>query len=177
MQPVRRRLPGGSHGCVRLAASLMLAAAALTGPLSLSSWADSTEAAQHEIRKALENWRSAFNERDQARVCDLFAPDLIANYQGQPQRDYTSLCQLLQTSLQDEQSTYHYSLALNEISVYGETAIVKLAWTLEIDSADKPKEVIEEPAIDIFRHQADGSWKISRYLAYPASPPPAAPAR
>jgi ketosteroid isomerase-like protein len=178
VQPVRRRFSGRSRRCVgRLAARSVITAAALAGPLSLSSWADSTETARHEIRKALENWRSAFNGRDQKRLCDLFAPDLIANYQGQPQRDYASLCQLLQTSLQDMQSTYHYSLALNEILVYGETAIVKLVWTLEIDSADKPKEVIEEPAIDIFRHQADGSWKISRYLAYPTSSPPAAPAR
>ena len=132
--------------------------------------ADSTDAAQNEIRSALEKWRSAFNDRDEDRVCDLFAPDLIANYQGQPERNYTSLCQLLQTSLADRERTYHYSLNINEVLVYGDLAVVRLIWTLEIEKDGASKEIIAEPAVDIFRHQVDGSWKISRYLAYPASP-------
>ena len=103
-------------------------------------------------------------------MCDLFAPDLIANYQGQPERNYTSLCQLLQTSLADRERTYHYSLNINEVLVYGDLAVVRLIWTLEIEKDGVSKETIAEPAVDIFRHQADGSWKISRYLAYPASP-------
>jgi steroid delta-isomerase len=132
--------------------------------------ADSPDAAQNEIRSALEKWRSAFNDRDERQVCDLFAPDLIANYQGQPERNYTSLCQLLQTSLADRERTYHYSLNINEVLVYGDLAVVRLIWTLEIEKDGASKEIIAEPAVDIFRHQADGSWKISRYLAYPASP-------
>jgi ketosteroid isomerase-like protein len=173
VRPFRRGFPAGSRKYERrLAAKSIVAAAAaaLLGPGALVSWADTPEAAQNEIRSALEGWQSAFNEYDQNRICDLFAPDLVANYQGQPERDYASLCQLLQTSLQDTRSSYHYSLAINEILVYGDTAIVRLVWTLEIAEADQPKKTIEEPAIDIFRHQTDGSWKISRYLAYPTSP-------
>ena len=132
--------------------------------------ADSADAAQNEIRSALEKWRSAFNDRDERQVCDLFAPDLIANYQGQPEHNYTSLCQLLQTSLADRERTYHYSLNINEVLVYGDLAVVRLIWTLEIEKDGASKEIIAEPAVDIFRHQADGSWKISRYLAYPAAP-------
>jgi steroid delta-isomerase len=132
--------------------------------------AGSTDAAQNEIRSALEKWRSAFNDRDERQVCDLFAPDLIANYQGQPERNYTSLCQLLQTSLADRERTYHYSLNINEVLVYGDLAVARLIWTLEIEKDGASKETIAEPAVDIFRHQADGSWKISRYLAYPAAP-------
>lgn len=108
MRPFRRGFPAGSRKYARrLAAKSIVAAAAaaLLGP----SWADTPEAAQNEIRSALEGWQSAFNEYDQNRICDLFAPDLVANYQGQPERDYASLCQLLQTSLQDTQSSYHYS--------------------------------------------------------------------
>jgi ketosteroid isomerase-like protein len=144
-------------------------AGALLTPPARSSRADHTQTPQNEIRSALENWRSAFNERDYRRVCDLFAPDLVANYQGEPARDYASLCELLQTALQDTSTTYHYSLKINEIVVYGETAIVRLVWTLEIENANKTNKMIEEPAIDIFHHQDDGSWKISRYLAHPNS--------
>ena len=171
MRPVRWGLARGNRERFRqLATRSMIAAAALLGPIELPSRADSTEMPQSEIREALEKWRSAFNERDQKQVCDLFAPDLIANYQGQPERDYASLCQLLRTSLQDAQTTYRYLLRINEILVFGDAAIVRLIWTLEIDKAGKPKETIEEPGVDIFRYQTDGSWKISRFLAYPTTP-------
>ena len=171
MRPGRRQFAGGGRRRIQqLAAASIIAAGVLQELPTLPSRADPTQTAQDEIRSALENWRSAFNEGDYRRVCDLFAPDLVANYQGEPARDYASLCQLLQTALQDAPATYHYTLKINEIRVYDETAIVRLDWTLEIEKADKRKEVIEEPAIDIFHHQDDGSWKISRYLAYPSSP-------
>jgi uncharacterized protein (TIGR02246 family) len=137
--------------------------------LAMPGWADPPQTAQNEIRSALEKWRSAFNDGDQLSVCDLFAPDLIANFQGQPERDYAALCQLLRTSLQDRERRYNYSLDIREILVYDDTAVVRLVWTLNIETDGAEKEVIEEPAIDIFRHQADGTWKITRYLAYPAS--------
>ena len=171
MRPGRRQFAGGGRRRIQqLAAASIIAAGALQELPTLPSRADPTQTAQNEIRSALENWRSAFNEGDYRRVCDLFAPDLVANYQGEPARDYASLCQLLQTTLQDSQTVYNYSLKINEILVYGEVAIVRVVWTLEIDKADKPKEILEESAIDMFRHQADGSWKIARYLAYPSSP-------
>jgi ketosteroid isomerase-like protein len=152
-----------------LAGSVMPAVALLV-LLDTPSWSDSTEAAQNEIRSALEKWQIAFNDRDQRRVCDLFAADVIANYQNQPERDYTSLCELLRTSLQDPERRFRYSLDINEILVYGAAAVVRLVWTLEIEKDGAPKEIVEESAVDIFRRQADGSWRLSRYLAYPASP-------
>jgi ketosteroid isomerase-like protein len=132
--------------------------------------ADSTEVALAAIRAALEEWRSAFNNRDEYHICDLFAPDVIANYQGQPERDYASLCQLLRSSMRDPDRKYRYGLEINEIMVFEETAIVRLVWTLEIAGANAPPEIIKEPAIDIFRRQGDGTWRISRYLAYPSAP-------
>ncbi|MGB9643766.1 MAG: DUF4440 domain-containing protein [Stellaceae bacterium] len=146
-----------------------MAAAALTSLLSPSGGAEPTEAAENEIRSAIENWRSAFNARDEDRVCALFAPDLVANYQDEPERDYSSLCEMLRAALRDPDATYRYSAEINEIMVYGETAVVRLVWALEIDKAGSPKQTIEEPAVDIFHRQVDGGWKISRYLAYPSS--------
>jgi uncharacterized protein (TIGR02246 family) len=170
VRPVQRRFPHGSRERLRrLAAGSIIAAAAAATPLDPSGGAELTEGAENEIRSVIENWRSAFDARDEEHVCDLFAPDLVANYQGEPERDYTSLCEMLRTALRDPDRTYLYSVEIKEIVVYGETAVVRLAWALEIATAGNPKETIEEPAVDIFHRQADGSWKISRYLAYPAS--------
>jgi steroid delta-isomerase len=148
----------------------MLTAAALAALPQPPALADTAESAEGAIRSALEQWKLAFNNRDEGHVCDLFASDLIANYQGQPELNYASLCQLLRSSLQDSTRTYHYYLKINEIMVYGDLAIVRLVWILDTERGGAPKETIEESAVDIFRRQEDGGWKISRYLAYPASP-------
>jgi len=169
VRPVRGQFFSGSRKHFRRLAARSTILAALAAPLDLSSAAEPTAAAEKEIRSAIENWRSVFNARDEEQVCDLFAPDLVANYQGEPERDYSSLCQMLHTALRDPDTTYRYSAQINEIMVYGEAAVVRLVWTLEIDKAGSLKKIIEEPAVDIFRRQPDGSWKISRYLAYPAS--------
>jgi steroid delta-isomerase len=170
VRPVRGQFFSGSRKRFwRLAASSIILAAALATPLDPPSAAEPTTAAENEIRSAIENWRSVFNARDEEQVCDLFAPDLVANYQGEPERNYSSLCQMLRTALRNPDARYRYSVQINEIMVYGETAVVRLVWTLEIDQAGNLKQTIEEPAVDIFRRQPDGGWRISRYLAYPAS--------
>jgi uncharacterized protein (TIGR02246 family) len=168
---VSRRARSGSGGRTwTIVACSVLAAIALAAPLVPVAEADTFEAGQDEIRAALERWQLVFNDRDEQRVCDIFAPDVVANYDGEPERDYTSLCQILQTAVHDSDKTYRYSLKINDILVYGETAVVRLVWTLEIVKHGDSKEIVEEPAVDIFRRQADGSWKISRYLAYPSVP-------
>ena len=170
MFSVGRQFSGGGREWLRgLATRSIIAAAALTASFDSSGRGELTGAAENEIRSAIENWRSAFNARDQDRVCALFAPDVIANYQGEPERDYSSLCEMLRAAVQDPYIAYRYSVKINDIAVYDETAIVRLVWALEIEKAGSPKQTIEELAVDIFRRQVDGSWKISRYAAYPAS--------
>ena len=166
---VSRRARSGSRTWKIIACSI-LAGIALAASLVPVVQADTLAAGQDEIRATLERWQSVFNDRNEQQVCDIFAPDVVANYDGEPERDYTSLCQMLQTAVHDSDKTYRYSLKINDILVYGETAVVRLVWTLEIVKHGDAKEIIEEPAVDIFRRQADGSWKISRYLAYPSVP-------
>ena len=165
-----RRARSGSSRTRKIVVCSVLAAIVLAAALVPVVKADTLEAGQDEIRAALQRWQLVFNDRDEQRVCDIFAPDVVANYDGEPERDYTSLCQMLQTAVHDRDKTYRYSLKINDILVYGETAVVRLVWTLEIVKHGDSKEIIEEPAVDIFRRQADGNWKISRYLAYPSVP-------
>jgi uncharacterized protein (TIGR02246 family) len=164
VRPVGRQFPRASRKRLRrlAAASIIFAIAVGAGA------AEPITEAEKEIRSAIENWRSAFNNGDEQQVCGLFAPDLVANYQGEPERDYASLCQMLRTALRESDTKYRYSVRIDEIMVYGDAAVVRVVWTLEIDRAGSSQQRFEEPAVDIFRRQADGSWKISRYLAYPA---------
>ena len=122
---------------------------------------------QAAIRRALTQWMEDFNAGRADKVCALFAPDLIAQYRGQPERGYEQLCDLLKRSLADRGKSYRYALAIKEIVVEGDLAAVRLTWTLTVRGKGTPSETTtEEPGLDVFRRQADGDWKISRYLGY-----------
>jgi uncharacterized protein (TIGR02246 family) len=141
--------------------------AALTFPVA----AQGDSPAQAAIRGALTQWMTDFNAGDAEGACRLFAPDLIAQVRGQPERSYTDLCELLERSLNDRSKTYRYSLAIKEILVAGDLAVVRLTWTLTVMRKDTGAETTsDEFGIDIFRRQGDGSWKISRFMSYDTSP-------
>ncbi len=151
--------------------------AILSGAIAMlmaASYAPAEESAadvQNQIRIALEKWKLDFNAGDATQVCALFAPDLISNFRGQPEDTYNSLCANLQSALSDPARTHHYDLEIKEILVSCDLAVVRLVWTMTIRPKDAPEEMKREPGMDIFRRQPDGSWKISRYMAYEASYP------
>lgn len=148
------------------AAVLTLAIGVAPAPLAAS------DAARDAIRATLEKWTADFNARRADAVCGLFAPDLVASYQGQPERGYGELCRLLTASLDDPRRSYSYELDLREIIVSGDLAVVRLVWRLTVeDRGGKPPVRVEEPGLDVFRRQADGTWKIIRFLAYPVEQP------
>jgi len=134
---------------------------------------DDAAAVQNQIRIALEKWKLDFNAGDASQVCALFAPDLISNFRGQPEDTYNSLCANLQAALTDPAKTYHYDLEIKEILVSGDLAVVRLVWTLKVHPKDATASevVTREPGMDIFRRQPDGTWKISRYMAYESPGP------
>jgi uncharacterized protein (TIGR02246 family) len=151
-------------------------AAGILSMLLLATYApaadDDSAAVQNQIRVALEKWKLDFNAGDASQVCALFAPDLISNFRGQPEDSYNSLCANMQAALTDPAKTYHYDLEIKEILVSGDLAVVRLVWTLKVHPKDAAAEqTTREPGMDIFRRQADGSWKISRYMAYEAPGP------
>ena len=132
----------GSFAHVLIRSSLLLAA--LLIPLTPAA-GDPAQSAQSEIRDALKKWTSAFNSGATGSVCDLFARDLIANYQGQPEHNYESLCKLLQTSLKDTGKRYHHILQIKGILVSGNLGIVRLVRTLEALKDGRQEQIIEEP--------------------------------
>ena len=124
--------------------------------------------AENELESALRKWRDDFNGRNVDGICDLFAPDLIANYGDFPQISYESICKQLKSSLTNPDLNFHYDLGITEIIVSGDTGVVRLIWDLTVTDANgKVIERTKDRGMDIFRRQPDGTWKISRYIAYP----------
>lgn len=154
----------GTGWMQRAALAGWAAACALPVPAASTAVADDGPAA---ITSALTGWTETFNARRHADVCALFAPDLVATYRGQPDRNFEELCTLLQSSLQNPTRSYHYALELQEILPSGDLAAVRLVWTLTVRGADgEVLETVREPGLDIFKRQPDGSWKIARFVAF-----------
>src|SRR5215471_11991167 len=112
----------------------------LLAVLTCPAAAQSDGSAQAAIRSALTQWMADFNAGDAEQACRLFALDLIAQVRGQPERSYSDLCQLLKRSLSDQTRSYKYDLAIKEVLVAGDLAVVRLTWTLAVRRKDTGDE-------------------------------------
>jgi hypothetical protein len=160
MQSQMRRCVGGCF-------ALTIISIALGGLLPAAA-EEPREAPEATIRAALEKWTADFNAGNAGEVCGLFSSELRYDFRGHPERNYRDICSLLHRSLEDGTKKYAYALQIEEILVWDELAVVRLVWTLKMRSINPPGSSVEsiEPGLDIFRKQADGSWKIIRYIAY-----------
>jgi len=116
-----------------------------------------------DVRARLYQWTDDFNAKRIEPVCDLFSKELISTVRGQGDTDYATRCGILTKSLADPARDFHYEVDIHEVIVSGDLAVVRLTWTLFIT----PMNVTAvEPGMDVFRKEADGAWRIVRYLSY-----------
>jgi steroid delta-isomerase len=142
---------------------LILILAMTLAPVSAAADDD----AQAAIRRALLQWTADFNARRVDKVCDLFEPGLIYDFQGLPEQRYDDICPRLKRALDDDTRSWTYAQPdIKEILVFGDMAVVRLIWTSTVTGGAEGEVKSVEPGMDIFRRQPDGSWKIMRYLAY-----------
>ncbi len=130
------------------------------------SVAQPPDVGQTAIRAALTKWTDDFNARNVAGACSIFSTELRYDYRGFPERNYTDMCDGLRHALTDRVKRYAYSLAVKEVLVSDDLATVRLTWTLSITKPGARPEVSQEPGIDVFKRQVDGTWKIIRFIAY-----------
>lgn len=62
----------------------------------------------------------------------------------------------------------HYGSTIKEVIVSDRLAIVRLTWTSTVTDEVGKQVTHEETGLDVFGRQANGRWKIIRYIAYPA---------
>jgi steroid delta-isomerase len=143
--------------------------AGLIGSLALSpAWAD-PDADKAAIVARLEAWADAFNARDAARTCDIFAPDLIATVRGAAERGRNAVCAQIGSALADPARTIRYAPDIQEILVSGDLAVVRLVWSVTVQRGPSPA-ISKESGLDVFRRGPDGRWSIIRFLAYSNAP-------
>lgn len=119
-----------------------------------------------EIRQRIERWADDFNGGRKEAACDLFSKALKADVQGQGETDYAFRCALIAKAIDDPDRDFRYSVEIKEIGVEGDLGFVRLDWTLTIMPGGVKSR---EPGIDIFRREADGVWRIVRYMSFEAA--------
>jgi ketosteroid isomerase-like protein len=158
-----RGRPNPSVAMTLFAAAVSLAFTLAPTPRSI---AQPPESDQGAIRAALAKWTDDFNAGNVEGTCNLFSSDLRYDYRGFPERNYKDICDGLRRSLTDRAKRYAYSLAVKDVLVSGDLATVRLVWTLAVTKPGAPPKVSKEHGIDVFKRQADGTWKIVRFIAY-----------
>jgi steroid delta-isomerase len=145
-----------------ISAFIALAILAATGPVARAGSAPDEDA----IRQRLEAWRQAFNARDAAGACDLFAADLAYSVPGVVEGDHDRMCGNFRRVFGRSGLVMRYDAPLiHEIWIDGSIAVVRLRWTLTTE-ADGKRDVTTEEGMDIFARQPDGRWSIARFIAF-----------
>ncbi|WP_442578662.1 YybH family protein [Mesorhizobium sp. ASY16-5R] len=116
-----------------------------------------------DIRSRLHNWAEDFNEGRTDAACGLFSKDLVSDTQGQGETNYETRCKLISRVMHDPARKFRYAADIKEVIVEGDLAIVRLQWTLTVSPGN---EASTESGLDVFRKEADGVWRIIRFMAF-----------
>jgi uncharacterized protein (TIGR02246 family) len=155
----RPRRPRQLLAGVSVALALFIAAAQAAG-------LDDPSAAKAAIVERLHRWTVAFNARDLAAVCGLFAPDLSYTVDDILDGSRDGLCANIAAALAKPAVDLHYDEpTIHEIIVSGDLAVVRLTWTLTAEK-NGTRDVNTEEGMDVFRRAPDGVWSISRFIAF-----------
>ncbi|HEY6221611.1 MAG TPA: nuclear transport factor 2 family protein [Candidatus Eisenbacteria bacterium] len=117
-----------------------------------------------EIRAALARWVEAANRQDWKAALEVWAPDLIGWYPGQPDDTYARE-QANSTRPKREHST-RFELTIDEVIVSGDLAVVRDTWTIRSGDAAGPAASTLR-SFEVWRRQPDGIWKIARWISAP----------
>jgi uncharacterized protein (TIGR02246 family) len=159
-----RALKGSAGSCRRVIQFACVLAVAAVG----SAQAD-VEADKAAIAARLQDFTAAFNARDAAGACDIFAPNLVSTMRGRPDNGREAVCKRIAAALADRTKTMIYAPDIEEIIVSGDLAVVRLIWNVA-ETEGGATRVSKEPGLDVFRRQPDGKWSIARFLAFSNEP-------
>ena len=119
------------------------------------------------IRATLGRWMADFNAGRTEKVCDIFAPVLLADVRGAGERDFDAQCKTLRDALADPARSLSYALDIKDIFTAGDMAAVRLVWTLTTRvKATAAVTTAEEQGLDVFGRDSDGHWRIIRFISY-----------
>ena len=126
--------------------------------------AETTAAVEAKIRGKLAEWETAYNAGDRKKTFEIWAPDLVGWYPGIPDVTYAQeKAGLDRPAPPGPRSTLHVQIV--EVMVSGDLAVVRDIWTETPPGGAASATTI--PSFEVWRRQADGDWKIARWISAP----------
>jgi ketosteroid isomerase-like protein len=135
-----------------------VAASAVAGP----SQAQQDEAV---IRQSLADWVQAFNSGDYAKAAQVWAPDM-QGWGSDGEDSYRREMDSARKTPKVANPQYKYQLKIDEVTVSGDMAVVRDTWT----GVGPTGKATTFRSFEVWRRQADESWKISRWIDGPETP-------
>jgi uncharacterized protein (TIGR02246 family) len=138
--------------------------------LGMSSGLANPASDKDAIIQRFDQWAMAFNARDAAGACDLFAPDLLYSIPEVLEGTHQTMCANFAKLFANNKLRLHYDRPdIHEILLQGDMAVVRLTWTFTAE-ANGARDTTTEEGIDVFRRQPDGRWSIARFMAFTTRP-------
>jgi ketosteroid isomerase-like protein len=152
---------------MKVCVALILLCAAI---FSRAGTAADNASAERAIRASLGQWTDAANRGDYQTALQVWAPDLVGWPAEGADDTYAREAEFAALPAQPQKTTY--ALQINEIIVDGSIAVVRDTWTQTTrgDGGDDKIETFR--SFEVWRRQADASWKISRWIDGPMRHPP-----
>lgn len=113
------------------------------------------------------HWTDAFNRKDLAQSCALFAKNVVADYRGYPERNYSSICDGFKKIFREANYRYHYRFKLHSVYRSENLAAVRITWYLSLYENGKKISESQDEGMDVFEKNKLGKWQIINYLSYP----------
>jgi steroid delta-isomerase len=147
-----------------IALSVVLCLAAGIAPGQPSPQPVPPRSDEAEIRAALARWVGAANRQDWKAALDVWAPDVIGWYPGQP--DDTFAREQANATRPKREHAGQFELTINEVIVSGDLAVVRDTWTMRSTDPANPGSSTFR-SFEVWRRQPGGSWKIARWISAP----------
>ncbi len=148
---------------------LLIAAVSIFGSNSVPA-APSPDRArvEKEIRAAIANWTDAANRADWPETKKIWAPGVEGWFPSAP--EFKKVAAFPGQTLDEKAIRTTYRVTINEVLVSTDLAIVRDTWEQVVYSPDNSATAQRSiQSFEVWQPQADGQWKISRWISAPAS--------
>ena len=121
------------------------------------------------IKQALAQTAQAYNNRDLPLRMSFYATDSLLSYPGQPDADIARSKQNYGANFANlPPFPFRSFYEIEEIQTSGDLAFVRMMWFVERQSDQQIVSRLRD--LEIWRRQADGSWKLARGLSFHLKP-------
>lgn len=110
----------------------------------------------------------SFNAKDPDGIMSLYAPDVLISYPGIPDMGYEDFAKAY-AGLRNPTPgvTVKTSPTIEEVLVSGDLGVIRIIWNTTTTETNPPREHTRQMKdLQVWRRQADGSWKLSRGMHY-----------